>query len=233
MRPADAVPFAFPLDRAADGARRVFDKRHVAARGDRRQRRQIARHPELMHREDGFRLRRERRFDERGVDVERRRIDVNEDRRRSAVADGVRRGNERMADGDDLIAEADTERGERDVKRRRAARHRAGMRRADGLGEFAFERRDLGALRHPAGENRAARGLRFLLVHPGTRHGNHGVHGHGVAAFTSQLRTISLRSSSSGDNSCARYQSSSCRMPSASGTRTSYPISDRACDMSA
>jgi hypothetical protein len=46
----------------------------------------------------------------------------------------------------------------------RAVRHRAGVRRADEVGELALERRDLGPLRHPAGENHPANGGDLELV---------------------------------------------------------------------
>ena len=49
------------------------------------------------------------RGDRRGVDVEAVRLDVDEDRRRAALADGVGRGDEGVADGDDLVARADAD----------------------------------------------------------------------------------------------------------------------------
>ena len=43
-------------------------------------------------------------LDQLGIDVEAVGLDVDEDRHRAAVADRVGRGDERVADGDDLVA---------------------------------------------------------------------------------------------------------------------------------
>ena len=84
--------------------------------------------------------------------------------RRAAVPDGVRRGDERVADGDDLVARADADGQKRQVQRRRAVRDGAGVRRADVVGELALEGGDLRSLGHPAGQDHATHGLDFLLV---------------------------------------------------------------------
>ena len=73
--------------------------------------------------------------------LKRRRLDVDEDRRRAAVADGVGGGDEGVADGDDLVARPDADRQQRQVQRRGAVRHRAGVRRADVGGELAARTR--------------------------------------------------------------------------------------------
>ena len=95
-------------------------------------------------------------------------IDIDEDRRRAAVANRVGRRDERVADRDDLIAGADAGRQQSQVERRRAVRHRAGVRRADELGELTLERRDLGPLRDPAGKNHPAHRLDLDLVENGS-----------------------------------------------------------------
>ena len=91
-------------------------------------------------------------------------LDVDEHRRRAAVADRVGGGDERVADGDDLVARPDADGQQRQVQRRRAVRDGAGVRRADELGELALERRDLRALRDPAGEDDAAGRFGLALV---------------------------------------------------------------------
>ena len=77
-----------------------------------------------------------------------------------------------MADGDDFVAGADADRQQRKVQRGRAARDGAGVRRADGGGELTLEGGDLGALRDPAGQNRAAGGVGLALVEPGACDGD-------------------------------------------------------------
>ena len=69
---------------------------------------------------------------QRGIDVERGELDVDEDRRRAAVADGVGGRDERVADRDDLVARPDAAGGAApgaapscsSRRRRRAARRR-------------------------------------------------------------------------------------------------------------
>jgi hypothetical protein len=55
-----------------------------------------------------------------------------------------------MADGDDLIAGADTEGEEREMQRRRTTRDGARIRRTDGRGEFTLEGCDLRTLCDPS-----------------------------------------------------------------------------------
>ena len=77
---------------------------------DRHEAAQIARHADLMHTQDGARARRDGRFDQRRVDIEGRGIDIDEDRHRAAVADGVGGRDEGVADRDDLVAWLDSRR---------------------------------------------------------------------------------------------------------------------------
>ena len=69
-----------------------------------------------------------------------------------------------MADGDDLVARSHGDREEREMQRGRRARHGAGVRRSDRGGEGGLEGGDLRPLRHPAGEDRRARGLGLFLA---------------------------------------------------------------------
>ena len=61
------------------------------------------------------------------VDRPRRRVGVDEERRRARVRDRVRARGEREAGARDLVAGADPEHDEREVERRRAARERDGV----------------------------------------------------------------------------------------------------------
>ena len=56
---------------------------------DRHDRIQVAGHADLVHAEDGARPRGDRRRDQRGIHVVADRLDVDEDRRRAAMADDV------------------------------------------------------------------------------------------------------------------------------------------------
>ena len=94
---------------------------------------EIAGHAELVHAQNRLRASGDRRLDQRRIHVERAGLDVDEHRRGAAIADGVGRGDEGMADGDDLVAGADADRQQRQVQRRRAVGHRTGVRRADEL----------------------------------------------------------------------------------------------------
>jgi hypothetical protein len=91
VRPADALPRAFPFDFAADRACGVFDERQAMPRRDRGQRPKVTRHTELVHRENRFRPWSDCGFDEPGINVQGRPIDVDEDRDRTAIPDGVSR----------------------------------------------------------------------------------------------------------------------------------------------
>src|SRR5207248_3205764 len=77
--------------------------------------------------------------DEGGVDVVGPGVDVHEHRRGPAVRDGVGGGDERVADGDELVPGPDAQGVEGQVQRRRATRHRGGVRRPDVPGERLLE----------------------------------------------------------------------------------------------
>jgi hypothetical protein len=102
-----------------------------------------------MDDEDGLGAFGDRGFDTGRIDVVGVLSDIDEHRHRPAVANRIRRGDERVADGNHFVAGAHAKCEQREMERCRAARDRAGMGRADGGGKLALERRDLRALRHP------------------------------------------------------------------------------------
>ena len=106
-------------------------------------------------------------LDSQRVDVEAIGLDVDEHRRRAAVADGVGGGDERVADGDDLVAGADADGQQRQVQRGGAVRHGAGVRRADMRGELALEGRDLRPLGQPARLDHSCDGFDLGLAEEG------------------------------------------------------------------
>ena len=199
VRPAHTLPSPVPQQLAADRAGRILDHRHAAALCDRQDRRELAWHAELVDDEDRPGPLRHRRFDERGIDVERVRGDIDEHRRRTAAADGVRRRDERMTDGDHLVAGPDAEGQQSEVQCGRAARHRARVRRADGRGELALEGGDLRTLGDPSRQDHAASRFGVPLVEPGSSNRDGGRRpGHTGWEAGIQLRTISCSRSSSG-----------------------------------
>ena len=84
---------------------------------------------EEVHGEHGLRPRRHRSGDAGDVDVERVRIDVDEDGAGAAQLDDVRRRRERVGGNDHLVARADPERQHRQVQGCRARRRRRPRRR--------------------------------------------------------------------------------------------------------
>ena len=84
-----------------------------------RELRERRRAPEQVHGHDRLRPRRDPRGDVLGIEVQRRRVDVGEDRRRAAARDRLGRRVERERRADDLVAGADPERVERRARARR------------------------------------------------------------------------------------------------------------------
>ena len=88
------------------------------------------------------------------VEVVGARIDVGEHRRRAALPDGVRRGDERHRRHDHLVARADARDVERELQRGRAVRGRDGVGGADARRERRLEVAHARTLRDPAGRDR-------------------------------------------------------------------------------
>ncbi len=100
---------------------------------------------EQMNRNDRFRSRRDGGDGLRGVDVERRLIDVDEHRPRAQTGDGAGGREKRVGRRDDLVARLDVERHERQQQRVGAGRDGDRVADAEHQGQLAFERGDLGA----------------------------------------------------------------------------------------
>ena len=84
------------------------------------------------------------------INVESCGINIHENWQGAAVANAVGGGDVGMADGDDFVPRAHAHRQQCQVQSGRAARNRAGVRRAHEAGELALKRRHLRALRDPA-----------------------------------------------------------------------------------
>jgi hypothetical protein len=135
--------------------RRILDDEQSVPARDRQNRIHVGRLTVQMYRQDRLRSRRDRRIELRGIERERLRIDVDEDRFGAGVADGRHRRHEGEGHGDDFVARADASGEQRQVQGARARVDGDAMRGADIGGEFRFECRDLvaedelAAVEHP------------------------------------------------------------------------------------
>ena len=96
-----------------------------------------------MDRDDRLRALRDPRGDVLGVEVERRRVDVREDRCRADARDRLGGGVERERRADHLVAASDAHGLERENERVGAVRHADRVRHAQIGGRLALERLDL------------------------------------------------------------------------------------------
>ena len=117
---------------------------------ERPQRVEIGRLAREVHGQDGLRPRPHERRDVLRIDVEVRRADVCEDRRRARVDDDVGRRGPRDRRRDDLVTGADAQREQREVHRRRARGDGERVLRAHVLGETALQLGRVGPRRQPA-----------------------------------------------------------------------------------
>ncbi len=85
-----------------------------------------------------------------GIEVERHRVDVGEDRRRADPRDRLGRREEREGGADDLVAAPDPERVEDEHERVGAVRDADRLGHAEVLGGLALERRDVRPEDEPA-----------------------------------------------------------------------------------
>ena len=136
-------PGCAPAVRRTEALRGILDDRHAASRRDLGNRVIVSALTEQIHGHDRLRLVRERRLDQRRIDIERARIDVDEYGRRAGERDHPGRRNERERRRHHLVAGTDTERHQRDEQRIRAARHCDAMARSRERRETTLELRDL------------------------------------------------------------------------------------------
>jgi hypothetical protein len=146
-----------------DGAERltrVLDDRQAKAL----ERRQVGRVAEDVDRQQRRRALGHRRGRGLRIEVQRPRVDVGEHRPCALEEHHVGAGHERERRGHHVVARRHADRAQREVQARSAARHRAGVRRADPLRELPLERR------HPRPEREVARAQdldhRRLLLRP-------------------------------------------------------------------
>ena len=107
----------------------VLDEGEAVPLGDRLELGELGRVAEDVHGEDRLRARRDGRLDRSGVEVQRARVDVREDRRRAFVEDAVGGGDEGERRRHDLVARPQAREPHSEVEPRGAARHRGDVRR--------------------------------------------------------------------------------------------------------
>src|SRR5579863_3031654 len=161
-----------PQNPAADGTGGIFHHRKFMLSRNFENCVQVARHPHLVNTKNRACALADGRLDFAWINIERRRVDVDEDRHGPAVANAVRGGDVGVAYGDDFIARAHADGQQRKVKRGGAAGDRACVRRTDEGGKLTFKRRNLGALRDPARQNHASCSRNFFWAEMWARHGN-------------------------------------------------------------
>ena len=142
VRP-DAADRAGLIGRAYS-LRGIFDDRNTAARRGIGDWIEIGAQAKEMDWNDRLGFRRDRRNGLIGVDVERRRIDVDEHRPGAQPLDGAGGRKERIRRRDDLVARFDVERHQRQEERVGPGRNGDGVRDADEGAELALERLDFG-----------------------------------------------------------------------------------------
>ena len=125
----------------------VLDERQPVPLGERAQRLELTRVAEDVDGDDRLRPRRDRRVDGCGVEVERARVDVCEDRCRPLVDRAVRARRERERRRDRLVPGLEPRDVAEQVQSGRAARDRRCVRRSDRLREELLEAVDPGAQR--------------------------------------------------------------------------------------
>ena len=123
--------------------------------------------------EDRLRPRTDRALRRVHVDVQRLRIDVDENGDASFVQHGVRGGRERERRQHDLVTGADPARDHREVERGRARRGRDRVRQAHERRELFFELGGRRSLRDPAGPQHLADRLFLLRPEARARERNH------------------------------------------------------------
>ena len=147
---------------------RILDQRETVPRGELAQRVELARIAEDVDRDDRLRPLRDRRLHGRGIEVQRRRVDVREDRRRALVDEAVRRRGERVRRRDHLVARPDAGDPAEQMQPGRAAGDRGGVRSAACLSEQLLEPLDHRPERQPPGSQHLDDGLLLPLVEVGS-----------------------------------------------------------------
>ena len=144
--PADGVSPVVGAQRVSG----VLDQRETATGRDRAQRIEIDGLAGEVHRDYRPGARRDRTRHRLGLDVERSRVDIHEDRPGTHGEHHVARGGPRHGCGDHLVARADACRQQREVEARGAGRDGHGVACADGACECFLEAADARAAGEPA-----------------------------------------------------------------------------------
>src|SRR6266550_255407 len=153
-----------PLVLGAERLGRVQDQSEAVALADGADLVQLARVTEHIHRDDRLRPLGDRCLQDSGVEIQRPRIDVGEDRRGALEDEAVRGGREGQRRGDRFVAGPEPGATREEVQARGAARDRDGVRRPDALGDELLEAVDRRAEREPPGAQHLEHELLLALI---------------------------------------------------------------------
>jgi hypothetical protein len=142
----------------------VVDRNQAVLFRDSGERVPVARVAGVVDADDGLRLRGDGAFDRRGIDDQRRGIDVGEDGPRAAIESCVRGGGEGQRGYDDFVARSNLRGVHRGVEGRRSARHRDGVLGTHELGDRRLELADGRPRREPVGAKDVAHGADVVVV---------------------------------------------------------------------
>src|ERR1700730_14742943 len=130
-RPSDLLKLAIPCDLAAHRARRILHYGKAMTAGNLEDSSEIARHPHLVHAQNGACMWRQDGLDLGRIKVEGVRFDINENGCRSAIADSIGGGDVGMTDGNYFVTRLHPDGEQRKMKRGGAIRDRTSARGTD------------------------------------------------------------------------------------------------------
>jgi hypothetical protein len=168
----------------AESLASVLDQRESVLLGDSRKLVQLRRVAEDVHREDPLRPLGQRGFNGGWFQVQRSRVDVCEDGRRSLVEDAVRGGDERERGRNHLVAWPEPRQPNGEVKAGSSTRDRGDVRRGQALCQRQLEAIERWPERQAAGAQHCEDELLLPLPEPGSGKRNLVGQDPGVGAFS-------------------------------------------------
>ena len=158
-----------PLVVRRNGVCGIVNENEVSRLADLDERLHVTRYTRDMHGKDGSCARREFLEDLVRINVQRRRIDVDEDRLRAGVTYSFRGRGEGVRGGDHFVAFANAGGNQREVQCGGAGTYGKGVFCADVLGESPLELRRFGSRANPLGRQYFANGFYLVVANPRAR----------------------------------------------------------------
>jgi hypothetical protein len=158
----------------AQGVRGVLHEADAPRARQRAERREVGGVAAVVHRHDGAGPRRERALDGARVEAERVGLDVHQHRPGTHVLDDVHAGDEGVGRGDDLVARAHAQRGQREVQAAGGGVERQAVAHADPRGDAAAQLLRLRPGGDPAGLQRLDHELLLARADRRPREGQEG-----------------------------------------------------------